>query len=119
MFEANLIPMAEAADDLWKLSRELGTCLSETYGPRGFLQELSYMEQPLRRILKVQQGLDEKTAKALQMRIALENICQQYLNSERNIMDYCEEAAAVAKRREAAEFAKVGWISDRLTELIS
>ena len=119
MFEASLIPMAEAAEDLRKISKELGACLSDTYGPSGFLQELSYMENPLRRIKKMQQKLDEKTAQTLQMKMTLEKICQQYQHSEHDIMDYCEEAVVMARRREQVAFSQVGWVSNRITALIS
>lgn len=119
MFEASLNQMAGAAEDLRKISKELGACLSDTYGPSGFLQELSYMENPLRRIKKVQQKLDEKTAQAMQMRMMLEQICEQYKRSENDIMDYCEEAAAMARRREQVAFSSVGWVSDRMSVLIS
>ena len=43
MFEASLNQMALASEDLRKISKELNSCLSDTYGPSGYLQELSYM----------------------------------------------------------------------------
>ena len=50
MFEASLNQMALASEDLRKISKELNSCLSDTYGPSGFLQDLYYMENPLRLI---------------------------------------------------------------------
>lgn len=36
MFEASLNQMALASEDLRKISKELNSCLSDTYGPSGF-----------------------------------------------------------------------------------
>lgn len=119
MFEASLNQMALASEDLRKISKELNSCLSDTYGPSGFLQELSYMENPLRRIKKVQKKLDEKVAQTIQMRMTLEQICEQYKRSENDIMDFCEEAAIMARRREQVAFSSIGWVSDRISVLIS
>lgn len=77
------------------------------------------MENPLRRIKKVQQKLDEKVAQTIQMRMTLERICEQYKRSENDIMDFCEEAAIMARRREQVAFSSVGWVSDRISVLIS
>ncbi len=77
------------------------------------------MENPLRRIKKVQQKLDEKVAQTIQMRMTLEQICEQYKRSENDIMDFCEEAAIMARRREQVAFSSIGWVSDRISVLIS
>lgn len=108
MFEANLVPMAAAAADLKKMTREINTCLAVLSGVYGSLHKFSYMDQPLHRIKAAEGKLDEKSAQTVQLRLALENICQQYQHSEKNILDSGEAAAAAARRREQFFYSKVG-----------
>lgn len=114
MFEASLAPMGEAAEDLRKITNEINTRLAELYGPSEVLRELTDMEEPLRRIKMVQQRLDGQSAQALKLRMTLEQICRQYLYTENEIMDYCEEAAAASRRRETAGLGDVGWVKQWL-----
>ena len=111
MFEVSLIPIAESAEEFRKISRETGACLTALYEPAGVLREFSYMEEPLGRIRKIQCRLDEKTAQAMRMSITLENIYQQYQDSEKEIVNYCEETAAAARSRARFGYAAVDWVS--------
>ncbi|MDO5348960.1 MAG: hypothetical protein Q4E86_03375 [Lachnospiraceae bacterium] len=119
MFEASLAPMGEAAEDLKKIANEINTRLTELYGPSEVLRELTYMEEPLRRIKMMQQRLDEKSARTLKLKMALEQICQQYLHTENEIIDYCEEAAAASRRRETAGLSDVEWVNQWIRRQIS
>ncbi len=119
MFEVSLAPMEETAEDLKKITNDINSRLTELSGPWEVLRDLTYMDAPLRRIKRIQQRLDEKSAQALKLRMTLEQICQQYLHTEHEIIDYCEETAAAAGHRETAAVTDLEWINQWIRQQVT
>lgn len=110
MLDVSLISIAAAIEELSKVPVQLNQCMEELQQCRRSLSELSYMTEQLNNMGKITNRLEEETAKANQLKKALEIIHQHYRSCEQEIIDY-SEMAYVAGKRERTGYYELDWLS--------